>query len=82
MILSEIKTWALGGLAILSAVLVGWVGLLKSKHSKAKLKGVEEARKIEHEAQDEIQKGAKRTQEKVDEATKKVDSGDYSHFES
>lgn len=79
---SQIKTWALAALGILSAVLFGLLGLNKAKHAKAKQKGIEEARKVEHAAQDEITKGSKRTQEKADAAAKKVDDGDYSHFES
>ena len=80
--LAQIKTWAIAALGVLASIFGILFYRKKAQHESAKRKGVEEARKVEHEAQDEIQKGAQRKQEKVDEARAKADRGDRSHFES
>jgi len=80
--LGQLKTWAIAALGILLSIAT--VGLYRQKaiHATAKRKGVEKAREVEHEAHEEVQKGAKRKQEKVDEVRAKADCGDRSHFES
>ena len=81
-ILAQIKTWAIAALGVLASIMSVLFFRKKAQHETAKRKGIEQAREIEHEAYEEISKSAKRKKENVDDARKKVDDGDYSHFES
>ena len=78
--LAQIKTWALGGLAILSAVLFGWMKAKDAKHANARRKGVEKAREVERDAHEELTDGLQREQQEVADAKKKSRTGKRDHF--
>jgi hypothetical protein len=79
--LATLKTWALAALGAITLVLFAVMKGKDAARAKADQKRAEKARETEQQATDAMVEGLEREQEKADEATAKVDSGDYSHFE-
>lgn len=60
MILSKLKTYALAILGLFAAFAGFMWQMTRAKHEKALKDGIEEAREIEHEAQDQLNKDLKK----------------------
>ena len=76
MILARAKSIAIAVLGFLAAVFAALMYRGKAKHEKARRKGIEEAREVEHEAMDRLSEGLQEEQE----AQGEVDTTDRNHF--
>lgn len=75
--LNKLKIYALAALGIISAVFAALFYREKAKHQEAIKDGIQEAREIEHEAQDQLNEDLEKERLSRENATNRTDRTDF-----
>lgn len=75
--LNKLKIYALAVLGVISSVFAALFYREKAKHQEALKDGIQEAREIEHEAQDQLNKDLEKERQARENAANRTDRTDF-----